>query len=627
MINSRKTLCEAAEKMYASLLTRTAKRYYSDEPYVISDSVGFACTRIEELFRPLWGIAPFLKNGDIKLSVLGKDITASEFITEIMCDGTDPDNPRRFDRNITDFNKIGFANQAITEIAAYMVAVYFAPERLWTPLSKSLQDRIALWTKEWALCALRNSWPNNHYWYPIFCIEILKKLGYDCSEADADMQKGYDFLETLYVGNGWYCDGAFGRFDYYEAWAHHTYPLLWIMLTDLSNPENKQRAEKYKRRSEEFLSFFVHYFDSNGGMAAYGRSIGYRFGCVAPFGLAAIVGCNIPLGQAKRVILKNIDYFFRESIPTADGVFPCGYLYETPMFTECYATDGAISCYTEGLLCLLADENHPLWKSEEEPLPIERGDYLLSSPLEGMQIMISGENAKSGVSLYNNSIHYYQDSFFGHRFNDMAGYYGKFVYNSRSGFGISTADNVSHDNMISLYTPDGRMVSHRRKIENSALSDGVMISSHTPFSNDSSTVIKSFVLPLKEGWHLRVHKVNLSQPYIICEGGFSVGIRDDDFTVCENTVTYGNLTSKITVSTEVKTEYSVKRIHPGMHLLQPQAIYPVYTTDVLESGEYLFAVLVCFTTDGAEPQVPALRIDRNRVTVTQCGFSKTISAE
>lgn len=627
MINSRKSLYETAEKMYVSLMTRTAHRYYSDEQYVISDTVGFSCTRIEEIFRPLWGIAPFLKNGDLHLAVDGKDITASEFITEVMRDGTDPDSPHRFDLNITDYNKIGFANQAITEIAAYMVTVYFAPERLWTPLSCELKDQIALWVKDWALCALRNSWPNNHYWYPIFCIEILKKLGYDCSEADADMQKGYDFLETLYVGNGWYCDGAFGRFDYYEAWAHHTYPLLWIMLTDLSNPENKRRAETYKRRAEEFLSFFLNYFDSDGGMAAYGRSIGYRFGCVAPFGLAALTGCNISLGQAKRVILRNIDYFFSQSIPTKDGTFPCGYLYEAPGFSESYASDGAISCYSEGFLCLLADETHPLWQVKEEPLPIEKEDYLIESPLKGMQIMLAGENEKNGVSFYNNSLHYYQDEFFTHRFNDMAGYYSKFVYNSRSGFGISTADNVSSDNMISLYTPDGRMVSHRRKIEENHIQDGVMISSHTPFSNDSTTVIKSFVLPLKKGWHLRVHRVKLSQPYKILEGGFSVGIRDDDFTVNNNTVLYRNLISKIIVSSDVKTSYVTRRIHPGMHLLQPQALYPTYQTDVLNSGEYLFAVLVFFTADGKEHTAPELKIEGNRITVTQYKASKSFITE
>ena len=624
MIKSRKTLFDAAYNMYKALMTRTAERYYSDAPYVVSDYISFSCTRVEELFRPLWGIAPFLKNGDIEITVRGEATTVSQFITAVMLEGTKQDGEKAFDRDVTEFNKIVFANQTITEIAAYMVAVCFAPEKLWKPLSRENKDQIALWIKKWAICALKNSWENNHYWYPVFCIEILKKLGYDLSEADADMQKGYEVLESFYVGKGWYCDGAFGRFDYYEAWAHHTYPLLWILLTDLTDEKNKKRAEEYKKRSAEFLNFFIRYFDSDGGMAAYGRSLGYRFGCIAPFGLAALTGCNIDFGLAKRVILKNINYFFEKSIPTKDGIFPCGYLYESPSFAENYASDGAISCYTEGFMCLLADENHPLWQAEESPLPIERGDYTVQSELDGLELVITGENDANGVTLYNNSVHYYQNDFFGHRFNDMAGYYSKFAYNSRAGFGISVADNPSLDNMISLYTPDGRMVSHRQKIEENYIENGVMVSTHTPFSNDAETKIKTYLLPLKDGWHLRVHKVKLSQPYIVCEGGFSVGIRDDGFKIDENRITYGKIQSQIIVKSTVEVSYDIHRIHPGMHLLQPQALYPVYKTEVLEKGEYIFATLICFTTDGNIQTSPEVIINNDAVTVNQGDFLKII---
>lgn len=625
MINSRKELYSVAKNMYKSLLTRTAERYFNKEQYVISDHVGYCVTQIEELFRPLWGIAPFLKEGDLNINVNGKETSAVDFINTVMIEGTDSKNG--FDKNVTDRSRNGFANQAITEVAAYLVTVYFAPETLWDVLDKEKQDQIALWIKKWAVCALQNSWPNNHYWYPIFCIEILKKLGYDMSETAEDMKKGYDFLETLYIDRGWYCDGEFGRFDYYEAWAHHTYPLLWVLLADMSEKENVKRAEKYRARSSEFLKFFINYFDSDGGMAAYGRSLGYRFGCVAPFGLAALTGCDFNLGQAKRVILKNINYFFENSIPTKDGIFPVGYLYETPGFGENYATDGAISCYTEGFMCLLADENHPLWQANEELLPIEHGNYNISSKLSGLDIKICGDNEKNGVTLYNNSIHYYQARFFVNKFNDMGGYYSKFAYNSRSGFGISSADNVSLDNMIGLCTPDGSMTSHRKEILDYSTQDGVMISTHIPFANDKNTKIKTYLLPLAEGWHLRVHKVTLSQEYIVCEGGYSVGVRDDAYMTSGNSIVYGNKKSTIISLSDVKSKYSVHSIQPGMHLLQPQALYPTYATEPLDKGEYLFATLVCFTTDGKEQIAPEIKINGNTFTVKQNSFEKTFYIE
>ena len=75
---------------------------------------------------------------------------------------------------------------------------------------------------------------------------------------------------------------------------------------------------------------------------------------------SVITGCDVDAGLCKNVVMKNIEYFYKNSIPTEDGCFPVGYLYSSPGFGEGYASDGAISCYTEGFLCFLADDEHPL---------------------------------------------------------------------------------------------------------------------------------------------------------------------------------------------------------------------------------------------------------------------------
>ena len=618
-MKNRKELYDRAREMYVRLIERTAERYFGEKQYVIVDRVGYECTQIEDLLRPLWGIAPFLKEKDFSVNVGGKPMKVCDFINRIMIDGTSADSPRRFDRNVTEATLYSFANQSVTEIAAYLVAVRFAKEQLWDVMSDGERATVAGWIKEWAGHAIRRSWPNNHYWYPIFCIEILEWLGYDCSDVREDVEKGYAFLETLYYGNGWYSDGAVGRFDYYEAWAHHTYTLLWILIADPKRPDYEEKCEKYRRRSEEYLSYFINYFDSDGGMAAYGRSIGYRFAAIAPFGLAVISGCNIDAGLAKRVILRNIDYFFSKSIPTEDGCFPVGYLYSAPAMGESYASDGAISCYTEGLLCLLADGEHPLWTAEESPLPIEKGNYAIQSPLEGLQTVIVGNDRKNGVTLFNNALHYYQDKRFGHTFNDMAGAYSKFAYNSRSGFALSIADRVSADNMISLQTPDGQMNSHRRRITDNYISDGVMVSRHVPFSNDGGTSIKTWMIPLENGYHVRIHKVILAGSYRVAEGGFTVGVTDDGAKHCGNTVKYGDMISSISVECEPKVGYSVAYPQPGMHLLRPQALYPMYETQPLEAGEYVFITTVYFATDGKEEPAPRVTREGSVVSVEQDG--------
>lgn len=623
-MNSRKELYDRAKDTYRSLLNRMAKRYDDSYQYVISDKVSYECTRIEEIFRPMWGIAPFLKDGDLKVVLDGKELTAVDFVNRIMLEGTSPDSPKRFDRNVTRETEYSFANQSITEIAAYLVAVFFAKEALWDVLTRDQQNTIADWIKKWAFYAIKHSWQNNHYWYPIYCIEILKQLGYDCSEVDGDVRGGYDFLETLYYGNGWYSDGELGRFDYYEAWAHHTYTLLWILIADKSSQDYAAKSESYRKRSEEFLKYFIHYFDSDGGMAAYGRSIGYRFAAVAPFALAVITGCDVDVGLCKNVVIKSIEYFYNNSIPTEDGCFPVGYLYSSPGFGEGYASDGAISCYTEGFLCFLADDGHPLWKSKITPLPIEGGVFSLRNPLAELQTVIAGDN-KNGVTLYNNALHYYQNDFFGHRFNDMAGAYSKFVYNSRSGFSLSTVDLVSSDNMISLYSTDGTMASHRRRILENVIEDGVLISKHIPFSNDNDTYIKTWLIPLENGWHARVHKVVLSQAYRVYEGGFCIGVRDDNYKIKGNAFVYNDYISKIETVASCDIKYFVNSAQPGMHLLSPQSFYPAYKTDVLEKGEYIFASAFYFATDGKEEISPKIAIQGNKVTVKQGLNEKTIT--
>ncbi len=624
MFNSRKELMEATKKTYVSLLNRIANRYYNNEQYVISDIVGFECTKLEDIFRPMWGIAGVLKETDLQIEVNGKKISAIDFINEVICDGTDKNSPHYFSRNVTDFNKVTFSNQSITEIAAYMILVYFSKETVWDILPEEKKNQIALWVKEWAIFALKNSWRNNHFWYPVFCVEVLKYLGYDCSEADQPLKEAYDFLETLYCGNGWYYDGIYGRFDYYEAWAHHAYTLLWILIADKNTDYYEEKANTYRRRSEEFLNFFANYFDSDGGMVAYGRSIGYRFGAVCPYGLAVMAGCKIDPALAKTVVLKNISYFYEKSIPTKDGCFPLGYLYEAPRFAESYATDGAISCYCEGYMCLLMDENHPFWQADITKLPLENSDFIIENPLEGVSAAIRGEDDINGITLFNNSIHYYQSKFFGNKFNDMGSYYSKFCYNSRAGYSLSVADNTSIDNMISLVTEDGVMSSHRKKIYDSKCENGIFSSYHIPFSNDSESVIKTYLVPLKKGWHVLVHKVKLSQKYFVMEGGFTVGITDDNYIAEENRAYYGEEKSEIYVESDVPVTLLPKLAHPGMHLLKPQAIYPTYKTGLLDAGEYLFVTSVCYVSKGDITDRPQIKREEGKIIISQGETEKTV---
>ncbi len=623
MLNSRKELMARTRELYINVMQRAADRYVGNHKYTIIDGVGFNVTLVEELLRPLWGIAPIINECEFDITVSGKKMPISEFIIKVMVEGTDPASERRFDKDVTDFSKYFFANQCTTEIAGYLVAVCFAKEKLWDAIPAAKRQTIADWIKKWSFAAIRNSWPNNHYWYPIFCIEILKKLGYDCSEVDAELQGGYDFLETLYYGEGWYSDGELGKFDYYEAWAHHAYTLLWILIADKNMNGYEQKANEYRRRSEKFLEYFARYFDSDGGLAIYGRSNSYRFAACCPFGLAAMAECDIDLGKTKNLILKNVSYFF-DNCTLVDGCLPCGYLYQSTGFVESYTCEGSITCYTEGLMCLLAPEKHPLWTSEVKPLDIELENYSVKSKLDGLEIILHGENSKNGVTLFNNSLHYYQSA--APSFNDMAGLYSKFAYNSRAGFTLSTRDVLAIDNMISLTTKNRTMASQRQKIYDMGYEDGVMFSTHTPFENDPNTTIKTWLIPLWSGFHVRIHKVTLNSEYIVREGSFSIGIDSDAFStdIKAHTAAFGKNVSFIETVSDVPVEYGIMRPHPGMNSHKPHALIPIYSTAPLGAGEYVFATTLCFVTDGVIENKPRVTLCDGVVTVEQGDIKKII---
>ena len=624
MIKSRKELAALAKKTYIPLLERAARRYENGEIYQILDHIGYECTRIEELFRPLWGIAPFLSDPDFRIKAFGTEMHACDYITRIISEGTAEDSPRRFDRNVTPDTWVDFANQCITEIAAYLITVHFARETLWEPLPAAKKEQIAGWIHRCAMAALKDSWPNNHYWYPVMSIEILRELGYWDPSAEPYLQEAYTALEGLYVGHGWYCDGKeFGRFDYYEAWAHQLYTLLWILIGNKSAPDYAERCERYKRRTEEYLRFYAHYFDEDGGLPAYGRSLSYRFAAIGVFGLAALVGCDVDLGLAKSIILRNINYFYEKSLPSEDVCFNCGYLYPSARFAENYASEGATCCLTEGFMCLLAGEEHPLWTAEAKPLHIENGDYLVECPVEKLDFLLQGEKDFGGVTLFNNAIHYFQT--INYAFNDMCGYYSKFCYNSRAGFALSTRDKPSFDNMISLFTADRSMTSLRGRIHTLSSAKEQLVSYHIPFANDQETRITTWTLPLSKGYHVRVQKVELSRPYQVREGGFCIGVTDDGWRYENGVLTYGDTVSSIRVVSNTETKFELQKIHPGMHNLRPHAYYPAWRTAELPAGTYLFATTVFFSTKEKPQAAPEVKIDGNTVTVRFGDTERTVT--
>ena len=613
MIRTREEMKKYALEVCVPMLEAAAERRLSKRPSTVVDTIGYIPTLLEEMFRPFWGLAPILREEDVCLNIRGEKVRVGDWLREVLVSGIDPESPFWWDRFRESVGGHMFDFQNITEIAGLLVGMYFSRENTWDLMTPDERKMVADYIAKASIGLCVHTAENNHIWFPLLCLAVLERFGFEYPETEKLMNEGLDRLDTMYVGGGWYSDGPFGRIDYYEAWSMHSYPLLWCLIADPEKYGFAERRAGYLERTREFLADYMRFFDEDGAYPPFGRSLAYRFAAVAVFPLAVLAGVDFDAALAGEATMRNINYFRDHMLMPESGIIPPGFMYESPALVENYTSSGGAYWCAKSFMCLMLGEDHDFWKGAK--LPSDENNYLFGPSDERLNFMVSHEKG-SGVTVYNNHFQYYQFGRYCNPFNDMAGYYDKFAYNSLAGFGISTRDNTSRDSMISLSTKDGSMTSHRWGFTDLGRCDGWMVSEHTPFSNDPGTLIRTWMKPFGS-FHVRVHRVTLSREYSVSEGGFAIGLWDD-FRESEKTgqgfvIRSHELESCISTAANVSFGYTEMRPQPGMHLMAPYAAYPAYRTGMLEAGTYLFASVIGIHKVGQGQKLPGISIDGDEI--------------
>lgn len=598
----RRGMKEYAKRICIPLMERTLRRARNGNFAYKADQVGFVPAFLENFCRPFWGIAPLLAQGEeLVLHVDDQELSVFEYMHEILTGGFSSGEACSWERYREYFSPYAYENQNITELAGLCIGIYFARKQLWEPFSQEEKDWIARQIYEMAVTAFDHSWPNNHYWFPLFAVTVLKRLGY-CFERTEDMlSEGLSFLDRLYIGNGWYKDGEFGRFDYYEAWSLHLYPLLWTLIADDTFEGYEMRRKSYIERTNQFLEFYPFWFDEKGANVPFGRSLSYRFAACALCPAAVLAGCSIEPELAGRLTCMNIDFFRTHYRGEETDILEEGYLYHSSSVVEGYTSDGGAYWCCKAFLALFIPEEHSFWNTENVKIPAEHSSYLAVPGNENIHMLFEGNDGM--VTMYNNTAQYYHQGMMTHKFGDVRSWYSKFAYHSAGGFGCSCSDNLAFDNMISLMTPDHSMSSHRLGFTDLGYADGALHSVHVPFANDPQTTVESWVIPLG-GAHVRVHRVELSQPYYVREGGFSLGRWDDycpkEIQENELWISGHEYVSAIKATATVPLKLMAADVQAGYHLYAPLASYPAYGTELLNPGIYWFASGFMFAKKGSE---------------------------
>ena len=387
------------------------------------------------------------------------------------------------------------------------------PEQIWDPLDEAAKANVAAYL----LHARKLDYANNNWKF----FRVLVDLGLEqCGvEFDGSLTEQYlDELDGFYLGDGWYRDGIDRRIDHYIPFAMHFYGLIYAQLSG-----DEVRAAAYRERAKCLRRPLADWFDEDGGVLAFGRSLAYRYACGGIWGALAYAGVEaLPWGEIKGHYLRHLRWWSKLPIADRDGVLSVGYGYPNLLMSESYNSAGSPYWAFKAFLPLALPEDHPFWTAEE--LPAAAGGPALPLRHPGMVMMRTPGNVVALSSGQQN-----WEMRFG------AEKYAKFVYSSRYAFSVEADERAfvlaAFDGMLGL-SDDKRHYRVREANEVAQIAGTTLFSRWRPWPD---VTVETWLVAASP-WHVRVHRITTPRPLESSEGGFAVARADGnaDVTVGES---------------------------------------------------------------------------------------------
>ncbi|MEU0433412.1 DUF2264 domain-containing protein [Streptomyces sp. NPDC006290] len=257
--------------------------------------------------------------------------------------------------------------QPLVEAASIALALRLTRPLLWDRLDDGVRQRAAEWLGD-ALTA--EPWACNWELFPVTVGGFLQEVGYEPEASRAAIDRGLERIEQWYLGDGWYTDGHGRKFDYYNGWAMHLYPVLHAWLAD-----DTRLLDLYAGRLEAHLADYARLFGGDGAPMLQGRSLTYRFATTAPLWLGALTG-RTPLspGETRRLASGALRYFLDRGAVDDNGLLTLGWRGPDEAFLQHYSGPASPYWAAKAFVGLLLPPDHEVWTAREEPGPAERAD-------------------------------------------------------------------------------------------------------------------------------------------------------------------------------------------------------------------------------------------------------------
>ncbi|GAP49131.1 DUF2264 domain-containing protein [Streptomyces azureus] len=283
-------------------------------------------------------------------------------------------------------------SQPLVEAASIAFALRLTRDLLWDRLDDGVRQRTAAWLGD-ALTA--EAWPCNWELFPVMVGGFLAEIGHEPDASRAAIERGLERIEQWYVGDGWYTDGDGRKFDYYNGWAMHLYPVLHAWLE-----RDERLLELYGARLERHLSDYARLFGGDGAPMHQGRSLTYRFATTAPLWLGALTGRTpLPPGETRRLASGALRYFLDRGAVDDRGLLSLGWHGPDESVLQGYSGPASPYWASKGFLGLLLPPGHEVWTAAEEPAPAERADAV--TPVGPPNWLLQSTRSDGVVRLHN----------------------------------------------------------------------------------------------------------------------------------------------------------------------------------------------------------------------------------
>lgn len=227
-------------------------------------------------------------------------------LRETLLNGTNPAH-RYYWGTISDKSTL------ICEAADIALALWLARTSLWPQFNTAQQQQILNWLKQVPGKATAD---NN--WH-LFVAQVDAVVSALDPQHQFSSQARLQRLNTFYLGDGCYRDGADGAVDLYNAWGFH-YHFFWLSQILPQHDFSTQQQHLL-----QYCDWFQHLFTEQ-GTVLYGRSLCYRFAMPAPLLIRA---CCKPTAEhqaiAASTLLRTWQFFIKNNGLTkgrpSQGVF------------------------------------------------------------------------------------------------------------------------------------------------------------------------------------------------------------------------------------------------------------------------------------------------------------------